>query len=89
MRRTTQPHFAAPQADVEGYLTLWQDQRADVIFVTVGPRRDAYHEYLGQGIALRFDAETHQCVGWAMIGGMIYEGPFELPLHVALTHDPE
>lgn len=68
-----------PQA-VQGAINIWYDQYSDVLFVTIGKRRDAYHQWIGDGVALRFDRETHQCVGFAVVAGMMYEHDVILPL---------
>jgi hypothetical protein len=70
---------ALPQA-VQGAINVWYDVYANVVFFTIGKRRPAYHRWIGEGIALRFDEETHKCVGFALIVGMQYDHDVIVPL---------
>jgi hypothetical protein len=71
---------------MQGPIYVFYDAYADVLYVTVGKRRSAYHIHLGNGIALRFDTDTGKCVGFVVIASMQYDEAIALPLWVVLTH---
>jgi hypothetical protein len=72
-----------PQA-VQGAINIWHDVYGGVLFVTIGKRRAAYHRWIGEGVALRFDEETRKCVGFVVITGMVHTHDTILPLWATL-----
>lgn len=68
-----------PQA-VQGVINISYDVYANVLYVTIGKRRPAYHRWIGEGVALRFDEVTHKCVGFVVIIGMQYDHDVIVPL---------
>lgn len=69
---------------VQGAINIWHDQYGGVLFVTIGKRRPAYHRWIGEGVALRFDEVTHKCVGFVVLTGMVHKHDTILPLWAML-----
>lgn len=55
---------------VQGALTIRRDDAAGAIRLTAGPWDDTAHEWLGSGVALILDRETHVCVGVLLVIGL-------------------
>lgn len=89
MRKLWEPRcfqFQTPKArGVQGPLYAWRDDRADVVFITIGVRRPAYHRWIGDGIGIRFDERTHECIGFVIVVGFTDTQPVALPFWVVLT----
>ena len=67
----------------QGAINLWHDLYGGVLFVTIGKRRAARHQWIGDGVALRFDEDTGQCVGFVVLTGMVHADTI-LPLWAML-----
>lgn len=68
----------------DGHLHIWRDRYASAMFIVIGRPGEARHIPIGNGIALRFDIQTRECVGIAVAYDMTDEKPIKLPLEAAL-----
>lgn len=68
-----------------GRLHIWRDRYASAMFIVIGRPGEARHLWIGNGIGLRFDLQTRECVGLAVAYDMTDEAPIKLPLEATLT----
>lgn len=59
------------------------DPWSHLVFITAGFPDDAFHKHLGNGTAIRFDEDTREFRGVAMV--MLDHEPVELPVRARLT----